>query len=176
MERQRVQRHTYMYTTDGLIVRQGCVITIHTCKCAVAINVPAYVRGGLTLLPRVTANMNGLKVLFFGTDAFSAVTLRRLVDSMHAASPIVKTLHVVSPAGPKKPTKRKPQLAVRTLCEETSTPVITYPPQDNDVKRWCDELPHEFDIGIAVSFGYLIPDRVLDLFRLVCALLFWRLC
>lgn len=87
-------------------------------------------------------------VLFFGTDNFAVESLKVLSSSRSAAEPLVRSLEVVTLPG---------NVPVKRFAHQNSLPVHTWPP----------ELSHgQFDVGVVVSFGCLLPEKIINKFPL----------
>lgn len=80
-----------------------------------------------------------MRLLFFGSDKFSVVSLRALIS------------HVKEPS--KLTVVTKPECPVfRCASEHTLTPII-----------WPYKVPsNQFDLGIVVSFGHLMPTPCIE--------------
>ncbi|ENN73827.1 methionyl-tRNA formyltransferase, mitochondrial [Dendroctonus ponderosae] len=83
------------------------------------------------------------KVLFFGSDEFSLYSLKALNQE---AENLLKTLEVVT-------CSQKNQIF--KYCRDQHLPVHKWPP---------DLSGQSFDLGIVVSFGYLIPEALINQF------------
>eukprot|EP01125_Pyxidicula_operculata_P014691 TRINITY_DN4920_c0_g1_i1.p1 TRINITY_DN4920_c0_g1~~TRINITY_DN4920_c0_g1_i1.p1 ORF type:complete len:303 (-),score=30.81 TRINITY_DN4920_c0_g1_i1:489-1397(-) len=90
------------------------------------------------------------KVLFFGSDNVSLESLRTLKEYTSSSPSLISKLEAVTHADTNKRGK------VSSWCKENQIPV----------HYWNNgfEIPSEFDIGIVVSFGYLIPARLIESF------------
>ncbi|OWF49625.1 methionyl-tRNA formyltransferase, mitochondrial-like [Mizuhopecten yessoensis] len=89
------------------------------------------------------------RVLFFGSDTFSLVALKALNENMlqtESESKVVESLEVVCPAA-RTPVKR--------YSEEIGLTVHEWPVKVDREK---------FDVGVLVSFGKLIPGRIINAF------------
>lgn len=88
------------------------------------------------------------KVLFFGTDAISVDTLEALYENMNICSPacVVESLDVITVHG-------KPP--VRQFAESVNLPTVEWP-----IKMLADD----YDVGVLVSFGHMIPQRLIQKF------------
>lgn len=95
-------------------------------------------------------------IVFFGTDDFSAISLRRLIDDGFSISAVVT-----------KPDSRRgrgqsllPPL-VKTIALENNIPVL----QPEKLLDITDELKKlDKPTGVLVSFGKIIPQSIIDLF------------
>ncbi|CAL7940104.1 unnamed protein product [Xylocopa violacea] len=88
------------------------------------------------------------KVLFFGTDEFSVESLKILCNKYE--SKVLQRLEVVT-------TQQVQKNAVTKYAEENKIIINKWPIEVNK----C-----EFDIGIVVSFGHLIPHKIIEAFPL----------
>lgn len=86
-----------------------------------------------------------LKILFFGTDNFSLPSLQKLHSSETDSLTVVTSFRV--PANP-----------VRCFAEKEKLPLHSWPLKVDEVA--------EHDLGVVVSFGHLIPERIINSFRL----------
>ncbi|EGD80756.1 hypothetical protein PTSG_01345 [Salpingoeca rosetta] len=116
-----------------------------------------------------------LRVLFFGTDSFALPTLRTLVEdlgSVHTTRIIDHVQVACPPRGrpttlsSSSPSKRDDSHVVRDFCEANHIFVHDCPPRDNDWEGFVASLAPQFDVGVVASFGHIIPDVMLDHFRL----------
>ncbi|XP_017790874.1 PREDICTED: methionyl-tRNA formyltransferase, mitochondrial, partial [Habropoda laboriosa] len=98
--------------------------------------------------PHIISQNRPWKVLFFGTDEFAVESL--------------KTLHK------KYDSKVLQRLEVVTTDKKKETPVMKYAKQNKlIVHKWPIEINvSEFHIGILVSFGHLIPSKIINAFPL----------
>ncbi|TPX40692.1 methionyl-tRNA formyltransferase [Synchytrium endobioticum] len=101
-------------------------------------------------------------VLFFGTDDFSVITLKRLLERRD----VVRHLEVVCP--PDTPTKKVPKCPVSQLAN--SAALKLHHPPAKTLSGWkvpqAANTGHPFDIGVVVSFGYFLTKPVLASFPL----------
>lgn len=87
-------------------------------------------------------------VLFFGTDHFAVESLKVLSSTRSSADPLVRSLEVVALPG---------DVPVKTFADQNSLPVHTWPP----------DISHgQFDVGVVVSFGCLLPEKIINKFPL----------
>ncbi|GAB6019266.1 hypothetical protein CHUAL_000866 [Chamberlinius hualienensis] len=90
------------------------------------------------------------KVLFYGTDDFSVESLKALHRNWLCDQPrIIEHLEVVTVALKNVP------LEVRKFAKENNLSLYDWP--------YCPKK-NEFDLGIVVSFGYLIPKEIIQSF------------
>ncbi|KAL5288911.1 MTFMT family protein [Megaselia abdita] len=87
-----------------------------------------------------------LKILFFGTDNFSLPSLQKLHKSSSTSSLSVVT-SFKSPANP-----------VKCYAEKESLTLHSWPLKDTEV--------YQHDLGVVVSFGHLIPEKIISSFPL----------
>ena len=95
-------------------------------------------------------------IVFFGTEEFSAVSLRRLIDDGFSIPAVI-----TKPDSKKGRGKKMVPSAVKILAEEYKIPV--WQPRKladivSDIKSLDDP------IGVLVSYGKIIPQSVIDLF------------
>ncbi|KAK2919637.1 hypothetical protein Q8A73_001841 [Channa argus] len=86
------------------------------------------------------------RLLFFGTDQFAVESLRLLTSSRNSSGRIVKTLEVVTLSG---------DIPVRRFAQQHHLVVHQWPP---------DIADGQFDVGVVVSFGCLIPESLISKF------------
>ncbi|XP_055524586.1 methionyl-tRNA formyltransferase, mitochondrial [Wyeomyia smithii] len=95
---------------------------------------------------------SALRLLFFGTDHFSLPSLRILNENRKATNGTVRSLEVVTSFKAKKnPLKQYAQAEGLRLHD--------WPLRYSNVQQ-------DFDLGIVVSFGHLIPEALISAFRL----------
>lgn len=87
-------------------------------------------------------------VLFFGTDHFAVESLKALSSTRLSADPLVQHLEVVTLPG---------DVPVKRFAQLNSLPVHMWPPEIT-----CGQ----FDVGVIVSFGCLLPEKLIDKFPL----------
>lgn len=88
------------------------------------------------------------KVLFFGTDHFALESLKLLSSSRNAANPLLESLEVVTLPG---------DVPVKTFAHQNSLTIHSWPP----------DISHgQFDVGVVVSFGCLLPEKLINKFPL----------
>lgn len=97
------------------------------------------------------------KIVFFGTEEFSAVSLRALLD---AHIEIVAV--VTKPDSPKGRSKELTPSPVKIVAQDANIPVW----QPEKVAEITENIQNLGDVaGILVSYGKLITDKVLNLFN-----------
>lgn len=88
------------------------------------------------------------KLLFFGTDNFALESLKVLSSTRSSAEPLLRSLEVVTLPG---------DVPVKTFAQQNSLPLHMWPP----------DLSHgQFDVGVVVSFGCLLPEKLINKFPL----------
>lgn len=98
------------------------------------------------------------RVALFGTDEFAVPSLSALA----AARPgTVSELTVFCPPNTGMQHGRRRALPVRAVAAELGLEVETCPDPDTGWDEWCTRYSGRFDVGVAVSFGHLIPAAVL---------------
>jgi len=111
-------------------------------------------------------------VLLMGTDRFTLPTLVALHDSLGGRGPhagLVTALTVLCPGD--RPTGRgqhSTAVPVKTYAASAGLRTVELPYGVRDLRTW--DATHLFsqpvDVGVVVSFGYLIPPSLLDPLRL----------
>lgn len=86
------------------------------------------------------------KVLFFGTDDFAVESLKRLSASKNSSERVVGSLEVVT---------LSKNVPVKRFADQNQLPVHIWPVGD---------LERQFDVGVVVSFGCLLRERLIDQF------------
>ncbi|CAG9827293.1 unnamed protein product [Diabrotica balteata] len=86
-------------------------------------------------------------VLFFGTDQFSLYTLK-LLNRYHSKSELINKLDVLT-------SMKKNANVVHKYAEKYNLPVYDWPHIPGD---------RSYDVGLVVSFGYLIPEAIIAKF------------
>ena len=121
-----------------------------------------------------------LRLLFFGSDDFSLQSLAMICSPPHAAASSLSSLSSSPAPRPQvavvcagdAPYNKHPQ-PVRSFAEQQGLPVF---PVAHSLSWRMDgwELPacpfgsSGFDLGVVVSFGHLLPARVISAFPLGC--------
>jgi methionyl-tRNA formyltransferase len=98
-----------------------------------------------------------MKILFFGSDYYSTVSLRRLIKSGAEVVGVITT-----PTPGKLPF---PYPDVSTIANSAGIPAHLIHEKADLMKITENNLPAA-DIGLVVSFGYLIPQSIFSLPRL----------
>ncbi|KAM9861085.1 methionyl-tRNA formyltransferase, mitochondrial [Aulostomus maculatus] len=86
------------------------------------------------------------RLLFFGSDQFAVESLKLLTSSRHSADGIVETLEVVT---------LDDDVPVNRFAQQNRLPVHNWPLGDTEGR---------FDVGIVVSFGRLLQERLIKQF------------
>lgn len=102
----------------------------------------------------MTASSN--PIVFFGTEAFSLVTLRALVDAGFAVAAVV-----TKPDSKKGRGQRLTPPEVKIYAEQHNIPVWQ-PTKLAAISEQIQAL--EMPVGVLVSYGKLIPQSIIDLF------------
>ncbi|CAI5759545.1 unnamed protein product [Candida verbasci] len=97
-----------------------------------------------------------LKIAFFGSDRFSVASLCKLDEYRRANPNIIESIHVITrrikPTG--RDLKNLIELPVGKFANDLNIPIIR-----TDSAQEINNLPIEFNLIIAVSFGKLIPGK-----------------
>ena len=145
-------------------------------------------RRGSSCVRRLTfsaaeTDTDALRLVFFGTDEVSLPTLKKIHQAAldgtcdsHGRRICSDSLLVVCPPDVRKGRKRVLQpVPVKQYCLDHGIPVVHPPsrsssdsdagsvPTDNEsnLQRWIPNDAGVFDVGVVVSFGYMIPEEVL---------------
>ncbi|XP_020497112.2 methionyl-tRNA formyltransferase, mitochondrial [Labrus bergylta] len=86
------------------------------------------------------------RLLFFGSDNFAVESLKLLTVSRSSTDGLVESLEVVTLSG---------NVPVKRFALENQLPTHSWPP---------DNVDGRFDIGVVVSFGCLLPERLINKF------------
>ncbi|XP_028257568.1 methionyl-tRNA formyltransferase, mitochondrial [Parambassis ranga] len=86
------------------------------------------------------------RVLFFGSDQFALESLKMLASSRSSRDGVVDTLEVVTLSG---------DIPVKRFAQQNQLPLHSWPP---------DTVDGQFDVGVVVSFGCLLPERLISKF------------
>ncbi|XP_056648349.1 methionyl-tRNA formyltransferase, mitochondrial [Diorhabda sublineata] len=112
------------------------------------LNIGIPIRIKISVLPiRYFASKPPWSVLFFGTDQFSLYTLKSL-NNLYSKSKLIKKLDVVT-------SFKQNANAIQIYAKKYNLPLYNWP-----------NVPEEtvYDVGLVVSFGYLIPERIIKKF------------
>jgi methionyl-tRNA formyltransferase len=104
--------------------------------------------------PEATYSMN--KIVFFGTEDFSLVSLKALVEANYPIAAVV-----TKPDAPKGRGHAMTKPAVKVFAEENGIEVWQ-PSKLNEINANIAKLEHP--VGVLVSYGKIIPQTTLDLF------------
>jgi len=126
---------------------------------------------GSVLRMATSAHQDPWRVLFFGTDEVSLPTLQKLhhaaltgVTDASGRGFSADSILVICPPDVKKGRKRILQpVPIKQYCLDHNL-AVAHPPQQRDGNtdsQWIPETAGDFDIGVVVSFGYMIPEDVL---------------
>ncbi|XP_040892591.1 methionyl-tRNA formyltransferase, mitochondrial [Toxotes jaculatrix] len=86
------------------------------------------------------------RLLFFGSDQFAVESLKLLASSRSSSDEVVDSLEVVTLPG---------DVPVKRFALQNQLPVHSWPP---------DNVDGRFDVGVVVSFGCLLPERLINKF------------
>ncbi|KAM7014943.1 methionyl-tRNA formyltransferase, mitochondrial [Tautogolabrus adspersus] len=86
------------------------------------------------------------RLLFFGSDHFAVESLKLLTASRSSSDGLLESLEVVTLSG---------NVPVKRFALENQLPTHSWPP---------DNVDGRFDIGVVVSFGCLLPERLINKF------------
>ncbi|CAJ1048522.1 methionyl-tRNA formyltransferase%2C mitochondrial [Xyrichtys novacula] len=86
------------------------------------------------------------RLLFFGSDEFAVESLKVLTSSRNSSDGLVKSLEVVT---------LSVDVPVKKFALQHQLPTHSWPPQNVD---------GQFDVGLVVSFGCLLPKRLINKF------------
>lgn len=86
------------------------------------------------------------RLLFLGSDQFAVESLKLLTSSRSSGGGIVESLEVVTLSG---------DAPVKRFALQNHLPLHSWPPKNIDGR---------FDVGVVVSFGRLLPERLINKF------------
>ncbi|XP_034536866.1 methionyl-tRNA formyltransferase, mitochondrial [Notolabrus celidotus] len=86
------------------------------------------------------------RLLFFGSDQFAVESLKILTCSRNSSEGLVESLEVVTLSG---------DVPVKRFALQHHLPTHSWPPRHVD---------GQFDLGVVVSFGCLLPERLINKF------------
>ncbi|XP_072237187.1 methionyl-tRNA formyltransferase, mitochondrial isoform X2 [Leuresthes tenuis] len=86
------------------------------------------------------------RLLFFGTDQFAVESLKLLTTSRNSTEGIVENLEVVTLPG---------DVPVKRFAQQNNLTLHSWPP---------DNIDGQFDVGVVVSFGCLLHERLINKF------------
>lgn len=94
------------------------------------------------LRAHVHTSVNNLRIVFFGNDHFSLASLKPLHQKCEPRCDLIQHLHVVSVR----------HSLVSQFARSHQIPLTAWP---------IETLPESYDVGIVVSFGHLIPEKMI---------------
>ncbi|XP_034385425.1 methionyl-tRNA formyltransferase, mitochondrial isoform X2 [Cyclopterus lumpus] len=108
----------------------------------------AALRRGCTRLPGRLVSSAGppWRLLFFGSDHFAVESLKHLASSRSSNGGVVESLEVVTLSR---------DVPVKRFAQQHHIPVHSWPPHNVDGR---------FDVGVVVSFGCLLHERLINKF------------
>ncbi|KAG5363669.1 Methionyl-tRNA formyltransferase [Yarrowia sp. B02] len=118
----------------------------------------AVLRPGLRAFSTSAAHNQALKIAYFGSDWFSIKSLQAVLQLQKDDPGAIESVKVVT-----KPPKR----AGRGLKELKDVPIADFALENGlqvlraDNKKEINELPNDFSLVVAVSYGGLIPQQFL---------------
>ncbi|RCH82314.1 hypothetical protein CU097_002861 [Rhizopus azygosporus] len=122
---------------------------------------------GQLVLSRHYSTSNKLKLLFFGTDDFASLHLKALIKEKKNDNSCIESLELVCP--PDRFTGRKLETLTpsetKGVAELYNIPVHHTPLQAKTLNDWHLPKDQQYDLGVAVSFGYFIPPHIISQFR-----------
>lgn len=86
------------------------------------------------------------RLLFFGSDEFAVESLKLLTSNRSSCGGIVESLEVVTLSG---------DIPVKRFAQQNHLPLHTWP---------LGDLHGQFDVGVVVSFGCLLHERLINKF------------
>lgn len=86
------------------------------------------------------------RLLFFGTDQFAVESLKLLASSRSSSEGVVESIEVVTLPG---------DVPVKSFAQQNHLQVHSWP---------HDSVDGQFDVGVVVSFGCLLPERLISKF------------
>ncbi|XP_076588275.1 methionyl-tRNA formyltransferase, mitochondrial [Chaetodon auriga] len=98
------------------------------------------------LCRRMSSSGPPWRLLFFGSDQFAVESLKLLTSSRNSGEGVVESLEVVSLAA---------DVPVKSFAQQNHLPLHSWPP---------DNVDGQFDVGVVVSFGCLLPERLINKF------------
>ena len=104
---------------------------------------------------------SSLRVAFFGSDAFSVASLRRLFELKRSHPNLISQLDVytrsIKPTG--RNLKQYVDLPIGLFAAEKKLPVYRV---DSGSEILASAMPRKYDLAVAVSYGKLIPGKFLQ--------------
>ncbi|KAJ2078743.1 Methionyl-tRNA formyltransferase, partial [Coemansia sp. RSA 988] len=116
--------------------------------------------------------VDGLKVLFFGTDEFASFTLSSMMDQNYTSNPPIEHIEVVCPQAIYKRRGKKEVVdwKSRAGTKAESLGIKVHYTTSRVMTDWkipeVDERAGggKFDIGVVSSFGSFLPERIINYF------------
>ncbi|KAL3066105.1 hypothetical protein OYC64_016114 [Pagothenia borchgrevinki] len=102
--------------------------------------------GGRPAARRLSSSGPPWRLLFFGSDHFAVESLKVLTSNRSSSGGVVETLEVVILPG---------DVPVKRFALQNQLPVHSWPPHSVD---------GQFDVGVVVSFGCLLPEKLINKF------------
>ncbi|KAI4829926.1 hypothetical protein KUCAC02_001586 [Chaenocephalus aceratus] len=102
--------------------------------------------GGRPAARRLSSSGPPWRLLFFGSDHFAVESLKVLTSNRSSSGGVVETLEVVALPG---------DVPVKRFALQNQLPVHSWPPHPAD---------GQFDVGVVVSFGCLLPEKLINKF------------
>lgn len=96
-------------------------------------------------------------IIFFGTEDFSALTLKQMVDDGFAIDAVI-----TKPDFKKGRGKNLTQPAVKSLALKHNIKVVQ-PKSSAELKLFLKQQPRT--VGVLVSYGKIIPQSIIDIFK-----------
>ncbi len=101
-----------------------------------------------------------MKIIFFGSDDFAAVSLKKLIDS---GQKIVAA--VTQPDRPKGRGLKVTASVIKVLAQEQGMDCLQ--PPDFSEPKWAKQLQsYQADLFIVIAYGQILPGRILGIPRL----------
>ncbi len=101
-----------------------------------------------------------MKIIFFGSDDFAAVSLKRLIDSGQKIVAIV-----TQPDRPKGRGLKVTASTIKVLAQEQGMDCLQ--PPDFKEPKWVKQLQsYQADLFIVIAYGQILPGRILGIPRL----------
>ncbi|EDO28920.1 predicted protein [Nematostella vectensis] len=117
-----------------------------------------------SLFSRLNPGKPPWRVLFFGTDKFAVHPLQNLLERMQDGS-LIENVELVCPPERRRAINKKVQnenfITAREYAIEEGIPIHEWKGKEGWAPEYSPGGP--YDIGVVASFGYLIPNNVIDL-------------
>ncbi|KAJ2809487.1 Methionyl-tRNA formyltransferase [Coemansia guatemalensis] len=119
-----------------------------------------------------TKSVDGLKVLFFGTDEFAGCTISSMMNQNYSLNPPIEHIEVVCPQTTYKRRGKKEVIDWRSYAgaKASSLGIKVHFTTSRVMTDWqipdVDEKAGggKFDIGVVSSFGSFLPERIINSF------------